>query len=249
MTDPLAPLLEMPDVLEAADRARDALAAAHRHPANLRGWDKTATEASWRAGRSSAAIDGGSIELVRNGDFDEPVLSGAMRVAQALDGESLPQLVSVWTRAPLQTLARLHVLAANELTDDPELLGRPRADAELGQRLALLAQLITGATKAPAPILAAVVHAELLALEPFVYANGVVARAASRLVCASTGLDPHNLGVPEVTWFKRVVEYRDLSAAFGAGDPDGIRGWLLLSSEALESGADEARSIADAARA
>ena len=245
----MAPLLEMPGVIEAADRARDALAAAHRHPANLRGWNNTATEASWRAGRSSAAIDGGSIELVRDGDFDEPVLSGAMRVAQALDGESLPRLVSVWTRAPLQTLARLQVLAANELTDDPELLGRPRADAELGQRMAFLAQLITGATKAPAPVLAAVVHAELLALEPFAYANGVVARAASRLVCASTGLDPHNLGVPEVTWFKRVAEYRDLSAAFGAGDRDGIRGWLLLSSDALEAGAAEARSIADAARA
>ncbi len=245
----MAPLLEMPGVIEAADRARDALAAAHRHPANLRGWNNTATEASWRAGRSSAAIDGGSIELVRDGDFDEPVLSGAMRVAQAIDGESLPRLVSVWTRAPLQTLARLQVLAANELTDDPELLGRPRADAELGQRMAFLAQLITGATKAPAPVLAAVVHAELLALEPFAYANGVVARAASRLVCASTGLDPHNLGVPEVTWFKRVAEYRDLSAAFGAGDRDGIRGWLLLSSDALEAGAAEARSIADAARA
>ncbi|CAM3079410.1 hypothetical protein DFJ75_4067 [Williamsia muralis] len=248
MTDPLAPILELPGVIEAADRARDALAAAHRHPVNLRGWEKTATEASWRAGRSSAAIDGGSVDLVRDGDFDEPVLSGAMRVAQALDGESLPQFVSTWTRAPLQTLARLHVLAANDLTDDPQLLGRPRADRDLGQRLALLAQLITGATKAPAPIVAAVVHAELLSLEPFTYANGIVARAASRLVCTSSGLDPHNLGVPEVTWFQRVREYRDSSTAFGSGDPDRIREWVLLCCDALEAGAAEANSIAEAAR-
>jgi len=248
VTDPLAPLFEMPGVATAADRARDALAAAHRHPANLRGWDKTATEASWRAGRSSAAIDGGSVELVRDGDFDDPILAGAMRVAQALDGDSLPQLVAVWTRAPLQTLARLHVLAAADITDEQHLLGRPRPDAELGGRLDLLAQLITGATKAPAPVLAAVVHAELLALQPFEHANGVVARAASRLVCTSTGLDPHNLGVPEVTWFKRVSEYRDLSKGFGAGDPDAIRRWLLLHCEALEAGAAEAMSIAEAAR-
>ncbi|WP_018180215.1 hypothetical protein [Jongsikchunia kroppenstedtii] len=249
MTDPLAPLLELPDVAQACDRARDALAAAHRHPVNLRGWDKTATEASWRAGRSSAAIEGGSVELTRDGDFDDPILAGAMRVAQALDGDSLTQLVATWGRAPLQVLARLQLLAAADLTDDEELLGRPRAGDDVAQRLDLLAQLLTGGSRVPAPVLAAVVHGEILALQPFGVGNGVVARAASRLTCAASGLDPHNLGVPEVTWFKRLSDYRARSTAFAAGDPDGIRDWLLLSCEALESGAAEAKSIADAARA
>lgn len=245
----MAPLLELPGVAAAAERARDALGAVHRHPTNLRGWDKTATEASWRAGRSSAAIDGGSVELRRDGDFDDPVLAGAMRVAQALDGDSLEQMTAVFRRAPAQAFARLHMLAAADLVTDRDDLGRPRSSPEVAERLDLLGQLITGATSAPAPVLAAVVHGELLGLVAFPTANGVVARAASRLVCTSSGLDPHNLGVPEVTWLRRVDEYRALSTRFAAGDAKGIGEWIVLCCEALESGAGEARSIADAARA
>lgn len=248
-SDPLAPLLALPGVAAAADAARDALAAVHRHPANLRGWDKTATEASWRAGRSSAAIDGGSIELRRDGDFDDPILAGAMRVSQALDGHALEALTGVFRRAPAQAFARLHMLAAADLVTDPDDLGRPSAAPGVAERLDLLGQLITGATAAPAPVVAAVVHGELLALDAFSTANGIVARAASRLVCTSSGLDPHNLGVPEVTWLRRVNDYRRLSARFAAGDAEGIGDWIMLCCAALESGAAEARSIADAARA
>ncbi|WLP92548.1 hypothetical protein [Gordonia sp. NB41Y] len=247
-TDPLAPLLDLPGVRPAADEARDALSAVHRHPANLRGWDKTSTEASWRAGRSSAAIDGGSVELRRDGDFDDPILAGAMRVAQALDGDALDPLTAVFRRAPAQAFARLHMLAAADLVDDPDALGRPRAGTDVAARLDLLAQLITGATSIAAPVLAAVVHGELLSVQAFPTANGVVARAASRLVCTSSGLDPHNLGVPEVTWFKRLGEYRSLSAGFGTGRPEALAAWIIFSCEALTAGAAEARSIADAAR-
>ena len=65
VTDPLAPLLDLPGVRDAADRARDALAEVHRHRTNRRGWANTAAEASVRAARASAAIDGGSMELPR----------------------------------------------------------------------------------------------------------------------------------------------------------------------------------------
>ncbi|WP_238421699.1 oxidoreductase [Gordonia sp. 'Campus'] len=248
-TDPLAPLLDLPGVADAADRARDALSAVHRHPANLRGWDKTATEASWRAGRSSAAIDGGSVELRRDGDFDDPILAGAMRVSQALDGDSLVSLTAVIRRAPAQALARLHTLAAADIVTDPDLLGRPRGGTDVAERLDLLGQLTTGATSVPAPILVAVVHGELLGLEAFPTANGVVARGVARLVGASTGLDPHCLGVPEVTWFKRVVEYRELATGFATGSASGLRDWIVFCCDALEAGAAEAKSIADAARA
>ncbi|GAA3722569.1 oxidoreductase [Gordonia hankookensis] len=248
-SDPLAPLLDLPGVRDAADRARDALSAVHRHPANLRGWDKTATEASWRAGRSSAAIDGGSVELRRDGDFDDPLLAGAMRVAQALDGDALDQLTGVFRRAPAQAFARLHMLAAADLVADPDELGRPSVQPGVAGRLDLLGQLITGATSVPAPVLAAVVHGELLGVGAFPTANGVVARAASRLVCTSSGLDPHNLGVPEVTWLRRLDDYRSLSTGFADGDPTAVGAWIVLCCEALEAGAGEARSIADAARA
>ncbi|WOC12604.1 hypothetical protein MP11Mi_16940 [Gordonia sp. MP11Mi] len=245
--DPLAPLLDLPDVRDASESARDALGVVHRHRTNLRGWDKTSREASWRAGRSSAAIEGGSVELQRDAQFDDPITEGAIRVAQALDTDGIDQLVSVFRRAPAQALARLHTLAAAGLVDDPELLGRPRSDPHIAQRLDFLSQIITGGTTVPAPVLAAIVHGELLSLAPFTEGNGVVARGASRLVSSSTGLDPHLLGVPEVTWLKRIGEYRELSATFGTGDPSAIGTWIVLCCEAMEAGAVEAKSIADAA--
>lgn len=246
--DPLAPLLDLPGVAPAAEEAGEALAAVHRHPVNLRGWDKTSRESSWRGGRSSAAMEGATTELNREHDFDDPVMSGAIRVAQALDPDSLDREVAVFRRAPMQSLARLHSLAAAELVDDEAELGRPRDEPHIAQRLDLLGQLLTGSTQVPAAVLAAVVHGELLALAPFEQANGVVARAASRLVAASTGLDPHLLGVPEVTWLRRLGDYRELSALFATGDPQALADWIVLSCHAMTAGAAEARSIADAAR-
>ncbi|UQE75379.1 oxidoreductase [Gordonia sp. PP30] len=246
--DPLAPLLDLPGVAEAAAEAGEALAAVHRHPVNLRGWDKTSRESSWRGGRSSAAMEGATTELNREHDFDDPVMAGAIRVAQALDPDSLDREVAVFRRAPMRSLARLHSLAAAELVDDDTELGRPRAEPHIAQRLDLLGQLVTGATQVPAAVLAAVVHGELLALAPFEKGNAVVARGASRLVTASTGLDPHLLGVPEVSWLRHLGDYRELSALFATGDPQALADWIVLSCRAMTAGAAEARTIADAAR-
>lgn len=247
MTDPLQPLVELPGVREAADHARDALGEVHRHKTNRRGWPTTAAEAAVRAARASASLDGGATELPAPGEVGDPILSGALRVAQALDGDALGLMVNTWTRAPLQALARLHLLAAADLVEDSEALGRPRGDAGVGERLDALAQLVTGGTDAPAPVLAAVIHGELLTLRPFGVADGIVARAASRLVAVSSGLDPHNLGVPEVSWLRRPQVYRDGAASFASGGAEGVGSWVILCCGALEAGAREATSIADAA--
>ncbi|MFC9439908.1 oxidoreductase [Nocardia sp. NPDC057030] len=246
MTDPLQPLVDLPGVRAAADRARDALAEVHRHKANRRGWPTTAAEAAVRAARSSAAIDGGSTELPADGQVGDPILAGSLRVGQALDGDALRNLVGTWQRAPLQALARLHLLAAADLVTDEESLGRPRADAGVAQRLDLLVQAVLGSS-APAPVIAAVVHGELLALRPFGTADGVVARAASRLVAVSSGLDPHSLGVPEVFWLRRRQAYLEAAAGFGSGAVDAVGSWVMLCCGALEDGAREATSIADSA--
>lgn len=232
-SDPLAPLLELPGVAEAAEAARDALGKAHRHRVNLRKWRVTAVESSMRAARASAVLDG-----------DAAHLPGALRVSEALEGGETA-LVSVWQRAPLQALARLHTLAAADLVDE-DRLGRPRADGEVAQRLSLMTQLVTGGSAVPAPILAAVAHGEMLTLAPFGSADGVVARAVSRLVTQSTALDPHGLGVPEITWMRRAGEYRKAAEKFAGGTPEGVAEWLLMCCRALQAGAREALSIADA---
>ncbi|MEZ0383561.1 oxidoreductase [Mycobacterium sp. pW045] len=243
ITDPLAPLLELPGVAEASEKVRDELARAHRHKTNVRGWAVSAAEASLRAARASSVLDGGptTVDARSTGD---PVFAGALRVAQALEGGET-SLVEVWRRAPLQALARLHVLAAADLVDEDHL-GRPTGGGEVGRRLELLADLAAGGTRAPAPVFAAVVHGELLTLAPFGSADGVVARGAARLVTIASGLDRHGLGVPEVHWMRKAGAYRRAAQAFADGSTEGVTDWLLLCCGALHAGALDALGIAEA---
>lgn len=246
--DPLAPLVELPGVAEAADAARAALATVHRHPANRRGWPTTAAESVLRGARASAGVEGASVRLDTDGDPDD-VLASALRVAGELTGESLERAVGVWTRSPLQELAHLHVLAASGPDVDAGTLGRPRAEAGVAERLQGMAELITGGTRVPAPVLAAVVLGELSGLRPFGSSDGIVARAAFRLVAVSTGLDPHCLGVPEVTFYRDPNAHRAALDGFMSGTGQGVAAWLIHCCGALEAGAREATSIADAAGA
>jgi hypothetical protein len=241
--------MELSGVAEASDRAREALGRAHRHPTNLRGWPVTAAEAALRAARASSVLDGGPVrldDLAQAAQVSDPLFAGALRVAQALEGGGGP-LIDIWQRAPLQALARLHMLAAADQADD-DRLGRPRTDGEVGPRLELLAELVTGRTRAAAPVVAAVAHGELLTLKPFGSADGVVARAVSRLVTIASGLDPHGLGVPEVIWMRQPAAYRDAARGFAGGTPEGVGTWLVLCCRAMQAGAQEALSIADSLR-
>ena len=241
MTDPLGPLLALPGVEDAVRAAREAVDAVHRHPTNRRGWPATAAEASVRAARASAALDGGAAAIPDTGEVSDPVLAGALRIA-----ESIGPLLPVWQRAPLQALARLHVLAAADLAEDDDL-GRPRPTRGVSARLDLLAGLVAGGSSVPGPVLAAVVHGELLTLAPFPVASGVVARAAARLTAIGTGLDPKGLAVPEVFYFRHQERYSAAATGFATGDRDAVAAWLLLYCEAVEAGSREAVAIADAA--
>jgi len=237
--DPLAPLLDLPGVNAAVALAREALVPVHNHTVNRRGWPATAAEAALRAARASAAIDGAPLSPAREEHVTDPVLAGAVRVA-----DEAGKLLATWKGAPLQALARLHVLAAADLVEDTGTLGRPRAGTS--ERLSGLADLVTGGTSVPAPVLVAVVHGELLALRPFGTADGVVARAAARLTAVATGLDPKSLAVPEVGHLRRAAEYRAAAVAFATGSPDGLREWILHVCAAWEAGAREGMSIAQA---
>jgi hypothetical protein len=241
--DPLAPLADLPGVVEASEAARAAVARAHRHRVNLRGWPETAAEAAVRAARASSVLDGGSLSMSADGQPDA-VLAGALRVAEALEGGATA-LVGVWKRAPLQAIARLHALAAADLTE-PEVLGRPRSEPGVGRRLELLGDIVTSGTRVPAPVLAAVAHGELLTLAPFGVADGVVARAVARLITMTSGLDPHGLGVPEIYWMRESGDYRAAARGFASGTPDGLAVWLITCCLALEDGAREALAIAEA---
>lgn len=243
-TDPLSALADLPGVPEAVTNARDAVTAVHNHPANRRGWPTTSAEAALRAARASAALDGAPLAPQRSDHVENPVLAGAVRIADERN-----RLADAWRSAPLQALARLHVVAAADLVPagrhDAEL-GRPRSADGVSDRLALLAGLVTGGTRVPAPVLVAVVHGELLALQPFTAANGVVARAAARLTAVTAGLDPKGLAVPEVGHLRRAAEYRSAAAGFAEGTAAGLTTWLVHCCAQWEAGAREGLSIAQA---
>jgi len=90
------------------------------------------------------------------------------------------------------------------------------------------------------------VHGELLALEPFPSANGVVARAAARLAAISSGFDPRGLAVPEVGHLRAGAAYRDAARGFATGTPEGLAAWIRHCCDQWVAGAREGRSIADA---
>ncbi len=185
------------------------------------------------------ALDG-AVGPAGNPGVADPVLAGAVRV-----GAAIAEAVPTWPRAPLQVLARLHTLAAADLPG--AVLGRPRpGHSEMTARLQRLAQLLADSPWSPA-VTVAVVHGELMLLQPFGRSDGVVARAAARLTMMSTGLDPRGLTVPEVGHLRSGPEYFRSISGFADGSVAGTAGWLKTVAAALEAGAREGRSIAEAA--
>jgi hypothetical protein len=196
-----------------------------------------------RAARASAALAGAAPDIPTDGQVTDPVLAGALRVAEVVG-----LLLTTWERAPLQALARLHVLAAADLLTggDADRLGRPRIDDAVSARLDLLGKILADPGGVPGPVLSAVAHGELLTLEPFGTADGVVARAAGRLTAIGSGLDPKGLAVPEVAYLRRPDEYRQAAQGFAEGTAAGVGEWIVYCCQAVELGAREARGIAEA---
>jgi hypothetical protein len=227
--DPLAPLLDLPGVPEAVDAARAAVDALLKERVLRTRRPQVRAAALSRAAAASHALDGAGGTAA---DLD-----GSLRVLSEVRSASL-----VWGRAPLQALARLHTLAAAGLGDE-ELLGRPRDDGATSARLSQLADVVTS-SRVPGLVVAAVVHGELLALAPFPSANGLVARAAQRLVLVQRGVDPDALTVPEEGLLQLGVErYRQAAEEFAAGSPAGLTDWLVLVAASVQRGAAVGREI------
>ncbi len=237
MNDPLAGVAALDGVGAAAAHARDAIDALLGHPAMRGDAAHIASESALRGARASTSLAGGEPDHVA-----DPYLQGALRVS----GE-IPALADAWDRSPRQALARLHVLAARDLVSDTDALGRPRPDADVG-RLDQLMAVVTASSNAPGIVAAAIVHGELLALRPFGTADGVVARAAERLVLLARGVDTKAVSVPEQGHFTLSRAYEPLGNAYAEGTPDGVGAWVRHCSEAYARGAEEGLAIAGTVR-
>ena len=245
LADPLAAVAAMPEVVAAAGAARAAVDRLLTSRVLRRQSAAVSVEAGLRSARASAALAGVDVPLeeLRTGGNPDPYVQGALRVSAELGS-----LRETFIRAPRQVLARLHVLAAADLTA-PEKLGRPREGddaAAVARRLGALAELLAQPTKAPAAVVAAIVHGELLALEPFAEANGIVARGAARLVLLSRGLDPKALTSPDVGHVELREEYGVAAQSYAEGGRDGLAQWVSHCCRAVELGARDSLAICEA---
>ncbi len=266
----VAALAAVPRVESAVAGAREACTRLRWHQALRRRIPEAAAESRVRGAAASAELDGArlSVDIVRDlmrgastwhpeRDPVEDVARGA--IAATAETEHLAGVV---LRAPLQALARLHVVAAEGIVPDAEL-GRPRVGdedcreltdlgpalraAELPARLELLADLVARSATLPAGVVAAIVHAEIATVRPFTRGNGLVARAMERLLVRACGLDPTGVAVPE--WGYGSLggpAYTGALAAYGTGSVDGVSLWLEHAANAVTAGAAEGSRIADA---
>ncbi|MER6412429.1 Fic family protein [Streptomyces humidus] len=260
--DPLAALGSLPGVTESVESVRKAVDRVYGHRVMRRRSAAITSEAALRGARGSAALSGADWaleEVRRRSDFGVDGESRVMGAALRLTSEA-GQLLSIWRQSPLRVLARLHMVAAAR--DDGEV-GRPRqageavdeplielplpSAEEVAGRLEGLSELIIAGGSAPALVTAAVVHGELLALRPFTSYNGLVARAAERIVLIGSGLDPKSVCPAEVG-HAELGRAACLSAldGYASGAPDGMAAWIAHCGKAVELGARESMAVCEA---
>lgn len=181
---------------------------------------------------ATAALDGSVFEIdeLASGGGDA-LARGAVRLSTELLG-----LLPVWNRAPVQALARIHALAAAGSVDDADL-GRP-VNPDGVARLTELAWMLGRPTEAPGLVVAALVHAEISAAGAFATHNGVIGRAAERLVLVAKGVDPASVIVPEAGHAAEPDGYRAALEAYGSGKPTGVHQWLMYASQAFTRAAE-----------
>ncbi|WP_424213031.1 oxidoreductase [Streptomyces sp. BI20] len=268
--DPLLALATLPGVPDAVDAMRKAVDRVYGHRVMRRRAGEITGEAALRGARGSAALSGAdwALEEVRRrtdfgADDEARVVGGALRLTAEAG-----QLLSIWRQSPLRVLARLHLVAAGgapaaDAGVEGERVGRPRlagesvdeplvelplpGAAEVAARLDGLSRLIVAGGAAPALVTAAVVHGELLALRPFGSHNGLVARAAERIVLINSGLDPKAICPAEVGHAEQGrAAYLAALDGYVSGTPEGMALWIAHCGRSVELGVRESTAVCEA---
>ena len=225
-SDPLAWLSDLEGVPSAYAATRDGIDVLLRDRGLRRTTPEQTGESLLRGAHASAVLEGStsSLEDIRAGAGDE-VAQAAVRVST-----ELLSLVPVMGRSPVQAFARLHSLTGGATPGQP-------VGPEASARLQDLSRALL-ATSAPALVVAALVHAELVAAAAFASHNGLVARAAERLVMVSRGVDPASLVVPEGGHLVLAAEYESNLRGYRDGGRAGLHAWMLYGAEAQTKGAE-----------
>ncbi|MFK0221632.1 oxidoreductase [Streptomyces vinaceus] len=263
--DPLAALGSLPGVAESVDSVRKAVDRVYGHRVMRRRSGEITSEAALRGARGSAALSGADWaleEVRRRTDFGAEEEARTVGAALRLTAEA-GQLLSIWRQSPLRVLARLHLVASAGSTAEGDVVGRPRLAGEpvdepfvtaplpgadeVAGRLDGLSRLIIAGGSAPALVTSAVVHGELLALRPFGSYNGLVARAAERIVLINSGLDPKAICPAEVGHAEQGREaYLEAFEGYLSGTAEGMAAWIAHCGRAIELGVRESTAVCEA---
>ncbi|MFE1902717.1 oxidoreductase [Streptomyces gardneri] len=134
-----------------------------------------------------------------------------------------------------------------ETVDEPLVDAPLPSPSEVAGRLDGLAELIVAGGEAPALVTAAIVHGELLALRPFTSYNGLVARAAERIVLIGSGLDPKAICPAEVGHAEQgSAAYLAAFEGYLSGTPEGVGGWIAHCGRSVELGVRESTAVCEA---
>jgi len=267
--DILRDMAAWPDVAPLVAEVRDACTQLRWHQALRRRIPEAAAESRVRGARASAELDGarvdeatvrrmlcGAAEPATGRDATDAVVRAAVQATA--EAEHVAGLVRT---APGQAITRLHVAAGAPLLA-AEAVARPRREQELvaeltdlgaapparevAARLQGLGSLLADAS-APAYVVAAIAHAEIAHVRPFVRGNGLVARALDRAFVVASGLDPTGVAVPEVGFgHAGSAAYVGSLAGYATGRREGVELWLTHWGRSMLAAVAEGRSIADA---
>ena len=254
--DPLAEVAALPGVAAAVAAARAAIdpllldRRLRTHGAAL------AEIATLRNAHASATLEGAEIPLeeLQAGSADSPlsrVAFGAVEVQRSIRTHLGAPVRQVWAsmatvagREYLDETRRGRPRTADELANDPLHTGIAYDADDVAVRLAMVVELLQQPTKAPALVVAAIAHGELLATQPFGAGNGVVARAYAQLITAQRGLDPDllcmmDVGLMSLGRSAYVRAIRD----YDTGGAEGVANWVTHIASAFERGGAVARDV------
>lgn len=215
-----------------------------------------------KGGSAESSAAGNSATGLERSRTDDAVwghADAAIRVT--METERLQGLVLT---APAQALTALHVAAKSGGLGDDDL-GQMRSSGQVAQELSELGEapepvvaqqrmrelrelLVQGSAQGvPGVLLAAVAHAEVAVVRPFVAGNALVARAMERMILVASGVDPTAVSVPEAGHgHGGLAPYVGSLVAYSEGGVPGLTMWLTAAAQAVERGALQGRDIADA---
>jgi Fic family protein len=245
VSNPAAALAADDEIAERLDAARTAIDALLWRRDVRANAAQIAVDSLRIGARDSAAIEGAD----QFGVDDSP-MGRVLEAAIAVTAEAV-RMDDTWIRSPAQVLAHLHSVAASGFAT-PDELGRPRRGDDvddplhignipgpsvISPRLMTLSDVILE-PGLPAILEAAIVHGELLALRPFRWGSGLVARASIRTVFRARGLDPSSFTTPERGMYEiGRSDYVSAIRAFQAGTLLEMRRYIGWFTSAVQLGA------------